>query len=152
MKEFKTGCKKKAYIKKEEIKSKNLDIMIQSQLSDDIELSCCPPNYSLCWIIDYSKDKIVKSEWTPIKKPSITKTFESISDGISLTIIGKNIWTNCELELAKVKFDLIKGFGFIGERSFSKPDIEHIIGMWIELKDNRMIKVWVNGKVKEHLK
>lgn len=128
------------------------DIFIQNQTSDNEKIVCIPPKFDLAWRIDYNSNEFTQSEWTPSTSPSITKTINARGDAKILTIIGKNIAGNFELDMVKIRYSLVKGFGYIGEQYSSKPGVEHIIGMWIELTQNRIIKVWRNGSVKETIK
>lgn len=131
-------------------------ILLQSQIQNGETSPIHPDRFSLRWVIEYSKTERVVSEWTPVTKPSITKAFESRKDGEYLIIQGSDQWSNCLIDLAKVDFKLVKGFGYIAEQSAFTDSVvknpEFIIGMWIELKDNKKIKIYVNGLVKETAK
>lgn len=148
---FKIGEKKEEIIEIPLVESLQ-DVFLQSQETDDINYYKQPPRFTLAWEINCKNEKRIKSEWTPNIDLSITRTMEINKDAKELIIYGKNILNQYELELAKIKYSLVRSFGYIAERSASSKGKEYILGIWIELIGNRMIKIYRSGKVKETLK
>jgi hypothetical protein len=149
---FKIGFKKpveEEKVKMEEIK----DIFIQNQVKEGEVIPINPPKFDLCWSIEYKNGEEITSQWTPLTaSPSITKTMAQRSDGEKLFIKGRSRTSCFEVDLVTIKYNLVNKFGYIGEQTASSPGKEIIIGIWIELTENRIIKIYRNGLVKESIK
>lgn len=128
-------------------------VRLQSQAKSEDNVPMHPSRFSLRWSIEYSKGEPSFSEWTPSTKPSITKAFEGRKDGKFIVIYGHDKWSNYTIEFARIDFEIVDGFGYIGEQSSLRDllnkEVELIIGMWVKLKDNSRINIYVNGLVKE---
>lgn len=145
---FKIGFKKEAKEKEDKVEDLSPDILIQSQ-AHDFKDSESSPKFALSWILRYKNGVSVKSEYTPRIEPSISNTLLSRLDPIVLTILGKNLSGNFEIELVRIKYDLVHGFGYIGEQCESNLGKEKIIGMWIKIFGEKTINIYHNGFVKE---
>lgn len=148
---FKIGDKKPEKKEVEQNNSVDENIFVQSQFHDGDQASLTPPRFSFCWVLRYDNGKDVVSEWTPSIEPSIKKTLDLRPKPSHLSIIGKSI-SLCEMEFARFKFDMVNGWGYIAEQTQSSRGKPYILGMWVELTGNKMIKIYVNGKIKEILK
>jgi len=149
---FKIGYKKeetKLEIAKTETVS---DIFIQNQVADNEMATIHPPKFNLSWCIEYKNGEKIQSDWTPSTFPSITRAMEGRNDGETLLIKGNSQIGSFEIDLVKVKMNLVKSFGYIAEQSTLTKGKEYIVGMWIDLKDNKMVKAYRNGRVKEMIR
>lgn len=149
---FKIGFEKSVEKEKIEVEEKK-DIILQNQVKEGDIIPINPPKFDLCWSIKYKDGTEITSEFTPVtSSPSISKTVSNRNDGKILFIKGRSRTSCFELDLVTVEYSIVNKFGYIGEQSASLPGIETILGMWIELTENRMIKVYRNGLVKESIK
>jgi hypothetical protein len=138
--------------KKKDVPADAIDRFILQSQSEDEAYGMHPPRFALSWILEKDNAPIAQSEWTPKLEPSIAKTLALASEISYLKIRGKNLMGCTELDLAVVKYSLVKGFGYIAEKTYSNPNIENIIGMWINLDAKRQIRIMVNGHVAEVIK
>jgi len=120
------------------------DIMIQSQCKESDKIPMEPPIYSLSWCLKYSSGREIESDWTPRLNPSIKTTLEKNSDPELISIMGRNLFGLFEIELARINYSLVEGFGYIAE---SSGLVSTILGMWVRLKDGRKINSYRNGLV-----
>lgn len=108
--------------------------------------------YSLKWVLVHGYIR-EESNWTPSIEPSITKCIEYINNlnhGIDkLIIVGRNRCTNCEMDLTNIEWYLIDSFGYIAQGRMSNIAVNTILGIWVRLKDKKVINIYVNGRIKE---
>lgn len=124
------------------------ELLLQSQNNDEPNSNKNRMLFRLAWKLDFEDNQRMISGWTPLVNPSITETISSRKDIQTLTILGHNVIGNYQIELARIAYRLVRGFGYIGETSFSNR--QEIIGMWVRLTENRVINIYRNGQVKEN--
>lgn len=128
------------------------NIFLQKQIIDIKDTQPSNKLFALKWVLKCKNGKSICSEWTPCLEPSITKTLKSEQEIVLLEIIGKDLFGGYELCMARIPYVVLKGFGYIAEQSFGAKGIQEIVGIWIEVNGNKIIKIFRNGKIKEILK
>ena len=123
-----------------------MEILIQNQVADGVIVPENPPRFDLMWVLFYESDEII-SGYTPDIEPSISDTLKERPNPEKLAIIGRNVLGNYELVLARVKYDLIKEFGYIGQQVLSEGSKQTIVGMWIKLIDDDLIEIYRTGRI-----
>jgi len=125
--------------------SKGSGVFMQSQTDANAPMR---PSFGLAWRLDYDDGHTYQSEWTPDLQPSIRRSLAARPDVATLTVLGQHNHGGFSLELARFDYSLVKGFGYIAEQSYGKP-VEAILGLHVDLKDGRTVKIWRNGFVQE---